>query len=311
VTVVSGAVSLRRCLAALTAQVDAGTTEIIAPYDEWSLDVADLATEFPGVRFHRINTPAGATNGVSTRVHDRYDRRRAVGLALANGAIIALTEDHALPAADWARQVLACHRQAHAVIGGAIENGVDHPMNWALYYADFGRYGRPFAAGPARYVSDVNVAYKRAALEATRDLWIDAYHETSLHWALQARGETLFLDPRMLVSQQRPTPRFAQAYRERIDWGRTFAETRALTCPPWRRLAYAVGTPALPFLLVVRMTRHMRRQRRTCWQLATTLPLAFVLLTGWAIGECAGYLARSRCAKSPPLEKGAGGILGE
>jgi hypothetical protein len=47
----------------------------------------------------------------------------------------------------------------------------------------------------------------------------------------------------------------------------------------------------LPFLLVVRILRHMLRQRRSIVQIATTLPLAALLATGWSFGELLGYVA--------------------
>jgi hypothetical protein len=303
VTVVSGPQSLRRCLTALAPQVAAPAEEVIVPYDVWCRDVGELAHEFPAVQFlHVVDLGIAADPAVRAHAHRLYDRRRAMGLRAARGQVIAMTEDHAVPASDWCAQIRAAHQQPYAVIGGAVENGVDRPMNWALYYCDFGRYGRPFAPGPADYVSDVNVSYKRPALEAVADRWCDAYHETSLHWALRARGEVLFRDPRPVVYQHRPPLRLAQAYRERIDWGRVFAETRAATGGAWRALTYAAGTPVLPLVLLARMLRHMRRQRRSAAQIARTAPLAFVLLTGWALGELLGYVGQ------PPRDdaRGAG-----
>ena len=111
-----------------------------------------------------------------------------------------------------------------------------------------------------------------------------------MHWALQSRGEVLFLDSRLLVYQHRPAISFRQAYRERIEWGRVFAETRVAACRIWSRIFYAAGTIALPPLLLARMLRHMSRQRRTIPQMAKTVPLAACLLTGWALGELTGYL---------------------
>ena len=266
--------------------------ELIVPYDRWSPDVADLQGEFSDARFHVIDDLGVAARAqIPAHAHRLYDRRRAVGLALARGRVVALTEDHAVPATDWCRQILAAHEQPHAVIGGAIENGVDRPLNWAWYYCDFGRYGRPLAAGPVEYVSDVNVAYKRSALESVREVWQEAYHETTVHWTLRSRGAAIVLDPRMVVYQHRPAMRIADAYRERMQWGRVFAETRAATQGPWKRLGYAVATPVLPAVMKMRVLRHMLRQGRTAAQIARTLPLAFLLLTGWALGELSGYVA--------------------
>lgn len=306
VTVVSGKESLRRCLGVLCPQIDPADMEIIVPYDRWSREVNDLASDFPGVRFHFVDDREGTSSETAPQAHHLYDRRRAVGLALARGRLVAMTEEHAVPAPDWCRQILAAHEQPYAVIGGVIDNGVDRAMNWALYYCDFGRYGHPLPSGPAEYASDVNLAYKRRALEAARDVWRDAYHETNVHWTLRARGEVVFLDPRMVVHEHRPAIGLCRAYRERVEWARIFAETRVAEYGMWRCLAYAAGTPVLPALLLLRVARHMSRQGRSIGQMAKTLPLALFLLTGWAYGELLGYLAspqplRGAAATTEPL----------
>lgn len=297
ITVVSGQAALRRCLKALVAQADPTETEIIAPYDQWAAEVGDLAAEFPQIRFHFYDDlGVASSSSIPAHAHRLYDRRRAVGLSLARGRIIAMTEDHAVPADDWVRQILVAHAQPHAAIGGVIDNGVDRPLNWALYYCDFGRYGNPLTSGEAEYVSDVNVSYKREALMAIRDVWREAYHETTVHWALRSRGETLYLDPRLVVHQHRPAITWLQAYRERFEWGRVFAETRVSDVSFGRRLFYAVGAPALPVVLLLRVWKQMRRQCLASRRIIQTLPVAGVLLTGWTLGELIGYVA------GPPRE---------
>ncbi len=285
ITIVSGAESLRRCLSAIMNQIDR-QTEVIVPYDAGSIEIESLKGEFQEVTF-LFDDDAD----VKLRQHDLYDRRRARGLAAAQGTIIAMTEDHAVPAENWVRQIIAAHERPFAVIGGVIDNSVDRPINWALYYCDFGRYGNPLQAGTAEYVSDVNLSYKRQALMAVSEIWRSGYHETSVHWALRARGEELYLDPRLVVYQQRPAIGFGQAYRERIEWGAVFAETRTSLMSRFRRYAFAAGTVFLPFLLTGRVIGHMRRQRRTMQEMLRIIPIVFVLFTGWALGEMIGYIA--------------------
>src|SRR5262245_41501310 len=90
---VSGATSLRRCLAALSAQMDLAESEIIVPYDAASAAVASLAAEFPQVRFHRVDDPSQPSPILAPlHRHRLYDRRRAAGLAVAQGTVVAMTE---------------------------------------------------------------------------------------------------------------------------------------------------------------------------------------------------------------------------
>ena len=291
VTVVGGKELVRRLLFVLGSQIDFARAEVIVPFDSWSVDVGDLGEQFPQVHFHFItDSGAAASASVTSRQHRLYDRRRAVGLSLARGRLVAMTEDYAIPAEDWCQQILRAHEQSYPVIGGAIENGVDNPLNWALYYCDFGRYGQPLPSGEATYVSDVNIAYKREALKTIRDVWRNVYHETTVHWTLRARGQVLFLDPRMVVYQHRPKTTLIKALRERVEWGRIFAETRVAKCNSWLRIVYAAGSLLLPPLLLIRVLRNMLRQRQTLGRIVQTLPLAACLVVGTALGEFLGYL---------------------
>lgn len=291
ITVVSGKDSLRSNLLALCPQVEFSEMEVIVPFDKWSEDIGDLALEFPNVRFHFIeDLGIVAQSNINAHDHRLYDLRRAIGLKLSLGRIIAMTEDRAEPAEDWVFQILNLHLQAFEVIGGAIENGVDTPLNWAWYYCDFGRYGRPFEDKEIDYLSDINVAYKREAIFAISEVWDEAYHETSVHWAMKSRGIKLILDERMIVYQKRPLLTIREALSERINWGRVFAETRVNEISVWQRFLYMMGTPFLPLILTVRVFKNMRRQKRTLRQRISTLPIVLLLQITWSFGELIGYI---------------------
>ena len=293
ITVVSGRQAIAENLARLYPQVDFESSEVIVPFDKWSSDVGELRSEFPHVSFHLIEDLGPAESGkIPSHQHRLYDRRRAVGLLLSRGRIIAMTEDHAQPADNWVEQILLAHEQPYDVIGGAIENGVDQVINRAVYICDFGRYGRPFESGPVKYVSDVNLAYKRDALESTRSIWQDAYHETTVHWEMLSKGQTLYLDDRPVVFQKRRKLTMLNALTERVQWGRVFAETRAIRFGLVLRIIYAAGSPLLPPLMLLRGFGHMWRQRLTAGRMISTLPVAFLLLCGWSCGEFVGYLVK-------------------
>ncbi|MEQ1762314.1 MAG: oligosaccharide flippase family protein [Pyrinomonadaceae bacterium] len=287
IAVVSGKESLRTCLEVLTPQAASSTVEIVVPYDEWCGEVAGLADEFSSVRFLRISD----CETERPNEHELYDRRRAAGLHAARGRIIAMTEDHALPSGDWCSRILEAHQRSHDVIGGAIENGIDKALNWAWYYADFGRYGRPLANGGSDYISDVNVSYKREAIMSIAAIWRDGYTETTVHWALHENGADIVLNEKILVFQNRPPVGILAAWRERIEWGRVFAESRANRQSIPQRLVYALGTLILPLLLLHRVFNNMRRQNRSVGLIARVLPVSLLLLIGWSLGEAAGDIA--------------------
>lgn len=290
-TIVGGKDCLRRTLSALAAQVNGDhAVEIIVPYDRWSVQASELSLEFPSVNFHLIGE-GDVKDPEPDFEHRLYDRRRAAGLRVSRGRIVAMTEDHAVPASDWISCILEAHEQHFLAIGGAVMNGSMTPLNSAIYFCDFGRYGLPFESGRAAYVSDVNVAYKREALEKTRDRWWTDYHETTVHWALQRQGFDLFLDNRPVVTQKRPAIGLVDAFSERTQWGRVFAETRTTTVSGGRRVVFALGSILLPPIMFARVFMHMRRQRLPISRILRIVPYALVLLVGWALGELRGYTA--------------------
>jgi hypothetical protein len=291
-TIVSGRDAVRGSLLALVPQLDFGIHELIVPYDKFSAEIEELIPEFPQVTFYSIgDLGLAASPAVSCHAHRLYDRRRAVGLRLARGRLIAMLEDHGRVAEDWVAKTVAAHRLNYAAIGGAIENGIDKPLNLAVYYCDFGRYGKPFEAREVDYISDINISYKREALDATGHVWAEAYHETAVHQELARLGFKLFLDDGPVVYQRRAGLRFVPVLVERVQWGRIFAETRSKDFPAWKRIGYCAGSFLLPPVMAVRVFRHMLRQKVSAINVTSTIPALAMLLTCWAAGEFAGYLA--------------------
>jgi hypothetical protein len=292
VTVVDGGATLERLLTALAAQQDGPVLDVVVPWDDSLRGMPELAGRFPQFRFLPLGAIATrrTITGASGQ-HELFDRRRAAGLGVTTGELVAILEDRGVPRPDWARRVVEHHaRLPHAAIGGAIENGYDRLLNWAVYFCDFGRYQAPFTPGPREYVSDVNICYKRRALEQTRDLWKERYHETTVHWALQRSGEALYLSPEFAVDQMRDDLTVGRLLGERVGWGRLFAYTRAREIPLARRLVLAALAPALPFVLFVRHLRARMEKGHSLGAFLRASPLVFLLLAGWCLGELIGYL---------------------
>ena len=96
---------------------------------------------------------------------------RAEGLLCARGAIIASTEDHCVPAADWCRQILQAHeeRPDTLVIAGAVDNGsTTRLVDWANYFMALCAFAPPARAQRQRAVPIANVSYKRACFKGMR-----------------------------------------------------------------------------------------------------------------------------------------------
>jgi hypothetical protein len=292
VTIVDGGSALERCLIALAAQPDPPDMEVIVPWDDTVPAIAPLAARFAGFRFLALGAVATARASSSfSGQHELFDRRRAAGLAAATGDVVAILEDRGVPRPDWARTLVRLHQQLpHAAIGGAIENGRDGLLNWAVFFCDFGRFQRPFDAGIRDWVSDINVGYKRRAVEQTRDAWRERYHETTVHWALQRAGEALYLTPELAVDQMRDGLRLGALLRERVAWGRLFAYTRVREQSAGAGRWLALLTPMLPILLLLRHARVQMAKRVQFRNFLKASPAVLVLLMAWSIGEFVGYM---------------------
>lgn len=300
VAIVDGGEALAACLRALREQAGGNALELIVPVDSRCPHVRDALAACPEARVLALGELASAHPPESLlALHERIDRRRAAGLAAASGDVVALIEDRVVPRPDWAARLLAAHtaKPDAAAIGGAVaapEAG--STLARAVYFCDYGRYAPPLAAGPAEWLSDVNVSYKRAALEATRDAWRERFHESTVHWRLRERGALLWAAPEAVVAAAREPVRplaWDALLRERVAFARVFGFTRAKEAPLARRLAWLALAPALPFLLTARRVAE-RAQRGALQQggFFAALPAVFALSCAWALGEALALATR-------------------
>ena len=291
VTVVDGGEALRCFLDAVEALEDPPPLDVIIPFDESVAEVAGLQATHPRFRFLELGqiTPELPLDSAGGQ-HELYDRRRAAGLAAAEGDLIAILEDRGAPSRNWARQAVLLHREhAHGVIGGAIQGRPDSLLNWAFYVCDFGRYQLPFESGTATWVSDVNVTYKRRILEDTRELWKERYQEPVVHWHLQEKGEQLQLMSELVVEHARPGTSLPMLLPERFHWGRLYGHICARHMSLGKRIVRSLLGPLIPPLLFVRHARTQWRKGKF-GAFVQASPFVAILLVVWTLGEVWGYI---------------------
>ncbi len=279
---------LEGCLEALTQQLDPPSIEIIVPYHQHVEGIEGVKHRFPDVVFTPAKNLTTYTGRGGSREH--HDELRARGLAIARGEIVGLIEDHGRPDPYWCARVVEAHRQNYAAVGGAMENGIDRPLNWAVYFCDFGKYQNPAPEGESPFVSDANVSYKRSTLESIRPTWQEIFQESTVNRALTSRGEKLALSPTIIVYQQRLHLRFSSALKERFIWGRSYATSRSKLLSKSKRLIYAALTPVLPGVLLLRMAVNVLKKRRCFSDFLKALPLTVMLTLSWSCGELVAYL---------------------
>lgn len=314
VTIVEGGAALTRCLEALSRQIEAPAMEVIVPFDDTIRGMRQLGERFPEYRFADLG-PIAAPDSPSNAYtqHVLYDRRRSGGLRTARGRLVAMLEDRGWPRPDWAKTIVNLHdSMPHAAIGGAIESGAVGTLRSAAFFCDFGRYEPPLEDRDVEYLSDINICYKRAALESVRALWEHRYQEATVNWALRRQGLRLHLADKPRVVEQRGPMHLWTALTERVHWGRTFGYVRGREVSRMACLLRAVAAPLVPVVLLWRHLRKQFRIRREATLLIRALPATFGFMLFWSIGEMIGELEAVRAPRNsyPRLQNAANAEVG-
>jgi hypothetical protein len=216
-------------------------------------------------------------------------RLRYQGVCRARGSLVAILEDHGRVAADWAATVLSAHRGPWGAVGGAVENGKDGLINWAVYFCEYAPYMNPVAEGPAHDLPGNNIAYKRPHLLRHARVLEHGHWESWINDRLRADGVPIKSTGAMVVHHIKPF-RLGYFLVQRFHFARSYAGMRRVDQSPVRRLVYGLGSCALPVLLTARVARTVLKKRRHLGRFALTAPLVVLFLTAGAFGEMIGYL---------------------
>ena len=278
----SGSKALRRCLESLEKQWDrAGGVEVIVPTDVDLVASAHLSERFPTVRF--ILAPKGTS----------VFRLRTLGVQVARGRIVAISEDHVTFSENWLAAILRGFAEGHEIVGGPIDNGRDTLYDWALFACEYITFmppqGKP-TDGPAGVLSGVNVAYKFSLLEKTRRVWQETFHENEVHDALLKEGHSLYCAGEAVVSSHLVMP-LRHGMEHLFGGGRHYGRYRKGHVSASKRLLLPVGVPLVPAVLVWRILRAVLARRPG--RLGTILlgmPYIACLIGAWTAGEMLGYL---------------------
>jgi glycosyltransferase involved in cell wall biosynthesis len=269
---------LKECLSALRKQEGGINSEIIVA-DCVGCEVVDaVKSGFPEVRL------------IAFPDKQSVPRLRAAALAEAGGRIIAITEDHCIPPADWFQSLLRAHAENDApAIGGAVDNGATgRIVDWAVFFCEYSNFISPVANGIVHDLPGPNVSYKREELEKLHEMIKDEYWETFVHGKMEADGKTLWSNPSVQMIHKKHF-KFSDFLAERFHYSRAFAGTRneSMTLP--KRFIYLACSPLLPPVLLLRIFRRVMSKKQHLFQFACSLPYILIFMVAWAVGECVGY----------------------
>ena len=219
-------------------------------------------------------------------------RLRHVGVCRARGKVVAILEDHGRVAPDWAAAVLKAHEGPWGAVGGAVENGKNGLLNWAVFFCEYTPYMRPVAEGEAADLPGNNIAYKRPHLLRHAHLLGQGKWESWINDRLRADGVPIASTNAMVVHHIKSF-RLGYFLVQRFHFARSYAGMRRGDQSPVQRMIYAGGSVALPLLLFARVARTVFRKRRHWARFAIVSPLVALFLTVGAAGEMVGYLLGS------------------
>lgn len=274
--------TIESCLGSLTPQCDESVEIIVVDSGE---DDARRRVEehFPDVvliRSERRQYPGAARN---------------LGIEHARGELLGFIDADCVAAPDWIARILAAHTGEHPVVGGVIGNEAPRGrLDWAAYLCSFHRWMPGTPAGTVVDIPTCCLSFPRWVFDRYGPFRSSGFStDTELNWRVTRDGYPLLLDPGIRVSHVHH-PTLLSFARRQLTRGYAFARMRVAHegFSRRRRLLYAGGIAALPFLLTARLAgRALQRATPREYQrgLVVAAPLVFLGFSLWACGEMAGY----------------------
>jgi hypothetical protein len=269
---------LKRCLDTLMAQAD-GDVQVIVAFGAHPALPQDLRAHASRIEYIGVAQPAA------------LHVLRAAALLKATGGLIAILDPYSMPANGWVAAVRRTHRMhANQAIGGPVD--LDRAparglLDWALYINEYGMFLPPMDEQGMELLPGCNVSYKRSALfdgdvPRSRELW-----KTFVNDRLVASGETLFIEPTMIVELDKSIA-FSDYLLRRFDHGRCYGAMSSAGLSWSARVLRIAAAPLLPFVLLARWSRRFWARGRYRGKLIATLPLQLLMFGWWIAGETVG-----------------------
>jgi glycosyltransferase involved in cell wall biosynthesis len=277
---VNGPPAIHECLQALTQQEGDVSYEVLV-VDRCSAEVrTEIQRRFPQPQIRLI-----AVEGFPS-----IPKLRAIGIAAANGQLIAILEDHCNVPPRWFDAIARAHHAGYLAIGSPVENGsVERLIDWAVFFCEYARFMPPMPRGVVSEIPGNCAVYDRQLLNQLGTDLRDEVWDSFLHQRMRELGVSFYCEPEMTVSHKKEFG-FGYFMSQRYHYSRSFSGMRMRGAPLWKRIAFAAATAFLPPLLFARMGKTIweKGRRQTTFLLATPVISAFLL--SWAWGEAIGAL---------------------
>lgn len=217
---------------------------------------------------------------------------RVAGISQASAPVVVFAEDHSFPEPGWAKALIQAHKGPWAAVGPAICNANPNSItSWAQLFMTYGRWTEPVKAGQIDDLPGHNSSYKRAILlDYGPELENKLVRETLLHWDLQARGYSLYLEPAARTHHVNIS-RLSSIMRDSYHGARLFAATRASE-GKWsflKRLVYTFSEPLFALRRFREIMKNIDRTGHNKELVPLVIPVISLGLLALGLGEMMGY----------------------
>lgn len=215
---------------------------------------------------------------------------RAAGIREASASYVFIGETHSFPRKGMFEALLASHHAGSAVTVPAFEN--ENPttlVSWAGFINGYAPWSAGRKAGDLNYAPLFNASYDRGFLvEMGENLASVLTSGEDMMTRLTSSGRRVSFEPGAVIGHMnisRLQPWLAQ----RIVAGRVIASVRSATWSRFRRMAYAIGFPLIPIVLINRHRRSIARTVRANGVSRALWPVLCIGMFFQAFGESLGY----------------------
>jgi glycosyltransferase involved in cell wall biosynthesis len=273
---------IRECLHSILVSAQEKKAEVIVIDASRDATAQIIRSEFPGIKL--VTMPPG------TLAPDLWSR----GVTESKARAIAFTTGHFVVPPSWISDLSAALDTGVAGAGGefSLDEGASL-LDRAIYYLRYSAF-LPGAHDAAPIVAEIaadNSMYRREAFDLHPAVLADGLWEVELHHHLRASGSRLTMVPRATIAFGKSFP-LSVISRHRFAHGRHFGRWRVtMGARTWRILLLS---PLVPFALLARASRRVRRAEGDTLRLAACFPIFLWLAACWAAGEAAGALSPNR-----------------
>lgn len=273
--------TIRPVIASLEAQTIANQLELVlvSPFPETFDSAASNLTAFHSVRIEKTQLPFF------------LGFARADGVRAASAPVVFLVETHAYPDPEFAEKMLAVLSGEWSVAVPGFRNAnPETSLSWAGFLSDYGAWTDTLPASETRRHPPYNIAIKKSALLEFGERMGHAINfGDEMYLGLEARGHRAWFDPAARI-QHVNLSRFGPWLHERFIAGELIGGYRSARWGWSRRLAYALGSPLIPIIILARVYGGMRdiRKRHRLPRGTVTAIIAGAIVK--AAGELRGYV---------------------